>query len=535
MHYPYLPSLCELRAGFDEALLYATFTQLLFAVLALIALQRLSGHATLQQRLQSFASHHAQSLLFEVPPHRHAMLVLDIASWCSPLIFVAKRSNAAAAIKGNLTTTVGERIAEELGLNQAAARLDVILGNAEEPFNAAIAESLALDCLQWCRWIMLDCMMHGYVIKPLAEQQRHMPEIHSVLSTVRQAIHMYSMQPGVIFLFHNLCRAEVEMQAAIDAKKHWLDLPSLCTLIDANAGKCDELEGYIRTLLAACRDTASGEEAKLIMQLQSADLNLSHVRIGGLALFYGLMSGLHPRPTRSQLEAREITPEDAMQVSSEIISSLKSKPFARQEPGSMAAFLTQHGDPRFERLERWLRDFVSITRIQLEGVPYHPPAVPTVSNVLFICREMVENNATRLKGWAGLHPNVDVHILLFQDVANSLLSISPVYEHQSEAVAKGCTFAAGARLVGSLGAILANWRQSIAAKQSKETAVANAKEIEASRISDFSQGEDFAALDDWAQWPQAEDMDFATLFADEADWLQWARDLLPTEEKLHSQ
>lgn len=536
LHYPYLPTLRELRDGFDGASRYANVTESLFAVLLLIALERLPGQSEVQHQLQCFAFDHAQSLLLEVPLHRHAMLVVDVASWCMPSIFAAKRSQAAIVIKGNLTTTIGKRIAEELGLNHAVDRLSVMLSKPQDELDAATVESVVLDCMQWCRWIMLAAMMHGYVIKPLSEQQRRMPEIQSILSTVRVAIQTYRMRPSVVFLFHNLCRAEVEMQAAIDAKKHWLDLAFLGALIDANARKCDELENEISILLATCTDPNTSQEVKAIMQLQAADLNLSHARIGGLALFYGLMSGLHPRPTRSQLEARDITPEDAMQVSSEIISSLTSRPGSRQEPGSMAAFLTKYGDARFARLERWLRDYISMARnLRLEGIPYYPPAVPTASNVLFICREMVENNATRLKGWGGLHPNVDVHILLFQDVAKSLLSMSPGHKAQREAVTKGCTFAAGAKLIASLEAILAKWRKSVAEKESKDTAAANAKETEMPRPNHYVQDEGSSELDNWAQWPQAQDMDFATLFEEDANWLQWARDLLPTEEELQGQ
>lgn len=202
----------------------------------------------------------------------------------------------------------------------------------------------------------------------------------------------------------------------------------------------------------------------------------------------------------------------------------------------MAAFLTKYGDARFARLERWLRDYISMARnLRLEGIPYYPPAVPTASNVLFICREMVENNATRLKGWGGLHPNVDVHILLFQDVAKSLLSMSPGHKAQREAVTKGCTFAAGAKLIASLEAILAKWRKSVAEKESKDTAAANAKETEMPRPNHYVQDEGSSELDNWAQWPQAQDMDFATLFEEDANWLQWARDLLPTEEELQGQ
>ena len=272
--------------------------------------------------------------------------------------------------------------------------------------------------------------MHGYVVKPISKQQHHMPEIRRILSVVGNAIRVFGSRSSIIMLFSELCLEEAEMQASIDAKTHWFDLASLDVLISAHARKCEELKAIMSGHLSLSSCSSSREEAQAVLQIQIqiqfTNANLSHIRVGGLALYHGLLSKVQPQPTRSQLDAREIMPEDAMEVSSEIISSLQASPFSHQEPGSMAAFLTTHGDARFTTLERSLRDFIFMTQhVQLDGVSYYPPAVPSVSDVLFICREMVENIATRLKGLRVLQPDVDVHILLFQDVAESLSSIWP--------------------------------------------------------------------------------------------------------------
>ena len=40
--------------------------------------------------------------------------------------------------------------------------------------------------------------------------------------------------------------------------------------------------------------------------------------------------------------------------------------------------------------------------------------------LLLTCKNLVEGNAARLKGWGGLHDNVDMQLILFQECSRRL-------------------------------------------------------------------------------------------------------------------
>lgn len=509
-------------------------TRTLFAVLCLIALdapsQRLQVSETVWQQLQSLANHDCQRLLLDLPVHRHALFVFELVDWYKPLVLANSPKVAAISIKGNLSRTLAKRTAQKLGFDNAAERLERLLRRAVG-IDSITVQILVLEALQWCRWLMLESIVDGYMMKSNMEQQGILPEAKKLLATVRKAVELFPMPPAVLLMYHHLSSASIEMQAAAATKQHWLELTALAKLIETHGQKCQDYTDYLDRLLATCdrtNNTRADEEIKAIRRIRLTDLNASHVRISGLSMFYALMSGL--RPPGTELKSREITPDEAMQVSSEVISNLKFKHDSLSDPTSVTSFITKHGDPRFARLEQVLKDFVSTAdTLSLGGIPYTPPSVPTVSLLLQTCREIVENNSTRLKGWGGMHPNVDVHIILLQDVAKRLDGMDGLGRGPA-AIAKGSIYAAGAKLVRSLCGIVSEWRKKIIEQELKDATTVGA---EASMPADFDGVGGFLSgdlLDDWSEWPQAEDLDFSELLADGLEWVDWAQLTLPSEK-----
>lgn len=368
---------------------------------------------------------------------------------------------------------------------------------------------------------MLESIVDGYVMKSTTEQSGPLPEVKKTLAVVRNAVELYPMRPAVLFMYHHFSSASVEMQAAVSAKQRWLDLPALADLIDTHDRDCEAYKRYIEHLLASCDRTdnpRAEEEIEAIKRLRTADLNASHVRISGLSMFYGLMSGLRP----SGLQAREISPDEAVQVSSEIIINLKTKYDTLSDPTSIASFISKYGDPRFTRQEQILKDFIfTADSLSLNGIPYTPPSVPTVSFLLQGCREIVENNSTRLKGWGGMHPNVDVHLILLQDVAKRLDNMDSI-GGGSVAIARGSIYASGAKLVRSLCGIMAAWRKTTIEQELKDVAARGAESVMPDEFEDIDAFQSDDLLNDWNEWPQTEDLDFSELLADGLDWVDWA-------------
>jgi hypothetical protein len=506
-------------------------TRALFLLLCLIALDvpsnRLQISPELCQQLQSLSTADCQRLLFSVPKHRHALFVLELVDSYKPLAFAGSQSVAALSIKGNLSRTLAKRTAQKLGFDTAVDRLESLLQQSTI-LDSANVQDLVLETLQWCRWLMLESIVDGYVMKSTREQSGSLPEVTKTLAVVKTAVERFPMRPAVVFMYHHFSSASVEMHAAVAAKRHWLDLQALADVIDAHDQRCEAYKGYVEHLLASCdtvSDPRAREDIRVITRLRITDLNASHVRVSGLSMFYGLMSGLRPPET----SGREITPDEAMQVSSEIITNLKTKHDTLRDPTSIASFISKYGDPRFARQEQILKDFIiTADSLRLNGIPYTPPSVPTVSFLLQGCREIVENNSTRLKGWGGMHPNVDVHLILLQDVAKRLDNMDNI-GGGSSAIARGSIFASGAKLVRSLCGIMATWRKTVIEQEVRDIATKGSEILlpdEFEGVDAFLSGD---LLDDWNEWPQTEDLDFSELLADDLEWVDWAQLTSPSE------
>jgi hypothetical protein len=331
----------------------------------------------------------------------------------------------------------------------------------------------------------------------------------------------------VLHLYHHLSSATIEMQAAIAAKQDRFDLSALAQLIESHKHNCEAHKQYIRHLLEHCDRSDNSnidEEIEAVAHLRTADLNASQVRISGLSMFYALMSSLRPPPRSRAQAALDITPDEAVQVSSEILTALKDNHSTLADPNSLASFLSKHGDPRFAAQEEILRDFVqSAGTLRLAGIAYTAPAIPSTSALLQTCREIVENNSARLKGWGGMHPNADVHVLLFQDVAKALDGME-VAGGGAEAISKGCVYASGAKLIRSLCGILAGWRKTLIEREVRDAAANMSFGLEG--VGGFSAGD---LLDSWDEWPQAEGLDFSELLAGGMEWVEWAQFTSPVE------
>jgi hypothetical protein len=527
LHSPYLPTLIELRRKLlvDHEAHIGSPTRALFLLLCLIALdipsKRARAPTALYQQLQSLSNSDCQKLLFNLPVHKHAFYVFELIESYKPLALAGLQSVAGLSLKGSLSRTLAKRTAQKLGFDTAVDRLQSLV---QQPTitNAVNVQDLVIETLQWCRWIMVESIVDGYVIKSTTEQSGPLPEAKKILAVVKMAVDRFSLRPAVLFMYLHLSSSNVEMHAAVAAKRHWLDLGALSNLIDAHDRRCEAYKDYIEELLASCdrdSDTNAQEDINAIKQLRKTDLNASHVRISGLSMFYGLMSGLRP----PGINTREITPDEAVQVSSEIITNLKAKHDTLSDPTSIASFIAKYGDVRFAREEQILKDFIAnADSLSLNGIPYSPPSVSTVSLLLQSCREIVENNSTRLKGWGGMHPNIDVHLILLQDVAKRLDSMDGM-GGGSNAIARGSIYASGAKLIRSLCGIVAGWRKTMIEQEVKDVAEQGLKALMPDEFEGVNAFLSDDVLDDWNEWPQAEDLDFTELLADGLEWVDWAQ------------
>lgn len=152
-------------------------------------------------------------------------------------------------------------------------------------------------------------------------------------------------------------------------------------------------------------------------------------------MFFAVMSATHtsnPQPS--------VQPTQALSISTSIISQLTAHTETDPSRPTHRIFLETHGRTRINELELDLANFVSAAEtLSLNGVRFVGPARQVVTDVLFTAKDIVEQQAARLKGWGGLDDRVDVQMILFLEVARKLEGMS-AQGGTPEALAKGCEY-----------------------------------------------------------------------------------------------
>lgn len=275
-------------------------------------------------------------------------------------------------------------------------------------------------------------------------------------------------------------------ETILEISRNFRDLTQLGQILDAFQLPQPDLDRPIRTVY-------------------EAEARRQKCKAKGIALFLAVMSGAYPG---------DFAPEDVTQVSEHIIDRLK---IVDRHP--VRVFLEQYGESRMDELEQLVTDFVGLTDIELAGIPWAPPPRRTAAELLYTCKDMVENHAARVKGWGGFHPRVDTHLILFQEVARRLDGLA------RGAVDQGDLFAATAKLVRSLHGILSGWKRKLET-ESGSGSRAGISSGAPSAPSDLTP-DDLTPDDlfgDWENWPQLESLDFADLLNAELDfsWMEWS-------------
>ena len=183
-----------------------------------------------------------------------------------------------------------------------------------------------------------------------------------------------------------------------------------------------------------------------------------------MKMFFVVMDGSHT--TTADVSADNtappaITTQHALEMSDQIIDRFAGKTRDQQTSDLRTKFLITYGERRMEDLEMLLVNFVGMADLCIDGVPFVPPQRDSICHVLFTCKDIMEENAARMKGWGGLHDRAAVQSMLMQNCASLMRNISQRERSGSNslrAAREGCLWAGTARLLDSLLKLLAQWR-----------------------------------------------------------------------------
>lgn len=421
-------------------------------------------------------------------------------------------------------------------------------------------EQVLMNTLQWCNISMAEADQETSFRSP-PHSIYPSPSIEFALETLKLALGRGYMPNKAYFLFHRLSSSAQLMQQNTAAAKNWKRIDKLADIIIDHEARCAEEREEVATALQTLFSSSDqnnrsnhAQQAFAISQLCETEIHARHTDIVGSCMFYAIVSSAQQQQQENEAA---LDPAEALRIGEHIITRLREYGSADPHRPPATLFLEKFGKWRMEELERTLTNFITSCSAAPDntldgdgggGVPFVGPTRRTASEILFRCKNVVENNAVRLKGWGGLHDRVDTQLVLLLECARRLEGMEAGADEGERAVARGSLCAASARLVRSLHRIVSGWRRGLVEGQRQKmarptpaaatetpssafnTAVkaggegngggvsgdGGAREAEAIMgFDDLLEGDLFA---DWSNWPQMEGVDFATVFNDEFSW-----------------
>ena len=436
-----------------------------------------------------------------------------------PTALATSQEAAATTTKSGLYITLAYQVAVKLGLDESPARLrDYAKGSTSEKevdFLGCIA-----DALEWCSIMVLDATMLGFVTKPLSAMKEICNQIVGVVESVEAVIKHHSVSASLAYHFGTMRSWAAVIQSMLECKENWYSLENLARIIRSHEDTCSKQQTDFSNTILPLIPTEIANETAVVDTLMSMRFRHHQILVSGLALFYGVLSSV-----KCDHVDAEIEPASAVQVNNAVIKNLKAP--RSYDVVMLTNFLVEFGEARNIQLERTLLDFIQAAdTLQLEDVPYLPPPRNICLHVLFDCKVFVEDNAARMKGWQGLHPNVDEHLALLDNSAKRIETMSkPRGGSTKDAFANGCLYAATAKLLRALHSIVMGWKTSLAASSNTPETTSDqttSTTTEPDILETFDALEDLdldELLGEWSNWPQLGMDDFLQIPLDDSMYL----------------
>lgn len=122
-------------------------------------------------------------------------------------------------------------------------------------------------------------------------------------------------------------------------------------------------------------------------------LQLANIR--ATVRFFAVMSGAHA--ASSQLH---VQPDQAMGITNDIIHQLLAHEADDPKRPSHRKFLEKYGHTRIDELELDLANCVTtVDTLTLDGIPFVGPLREWTGMMIYTTKDIVEQQAARLKGW----------------------------------------------------------------------------------------------------------------------------------------
>ena len=516
---PRLPTLYKEVTHKDGRSFSNLSSTLVLALLSSIALDipgdSLSQYRYLQKDLRCHIYHAGQKVLFTLPRHEHTLVALEVVHGHRPLALIESQQAAAHTLSGNLYGTLISAVHQRLGMDAAPTRLRKCLdGLLHDDIPQLVINTLRVSASLMFRVGLdleeLDTNSAGVYEPAILLTQ--------AMDAVAEAIDRSLAPQESFFLFHMLRTHADKLFAMRDVTIDWQNLAKLQGHVEAYRNlQIRRKKHFDESVTALYLNQGQTEEALALSQIVASEQGAGHTNLTGLVMFYAIISGAR---TASAGGKRENT---SLAELSKYYNERVNAEAADKDNSAVFAFLNLFGDQHMDGLERRLTEFINIASdIRVRGVPYVGPPRHTAADILMTCKEIVENNAVRIKKDNALHSRTDMQLILLQEAARRLEKME-ADGGSADAVARGSVFTASAKLVRNLHRIMWQWKRDYTIKPPNQKAT-----IKESTYMPVPHNlvPDMASLDDpfasgfftnWDNWPQLGPTELSNLFTYDFD------------------
>ncbi|KAK5163725.1 uncharacterized protein LTR77_010398 [Saxophila tyrrhenica] len=461
LYMPWLPSLRtlwdEIAAARPSSTSHLSASTLL-ALLATIALdvpsERLAQYRNLRLDLQCIVYHLGQKLLFMLPRDEYTLIVLELVMNHRPLALVDSQEAAAHTLSGNLFGTLISAMQQRLGFDAAPKKLRGCLASGQ-PANV---EVLVLNTLRWCASTMRR-MSQDLQELETNRSELYEPEValQAAFEITAEAIDRFSLDK-CFFLFHVLRYHADDLIATRGVIIDWQDTAKLSEHIETHVElRNQRRKDYDLGLTQFFFNDGRTHEGLALSQLITIEQGQGYSNVIGLAMFFAVMRGFQAPSTLNTGVGNDTMAQLSMYWTQRV--NHEAAKVSLNEQTEAGAFLQRYGDMHMDALEKRLTDFINAaTEVSLQGVPFVGPPRHTSTNVLMACKEILENNAVRIKIDNVLHPRVDMQLILLENAARQLERME-ADGGSPEAVACGSVFTACAKVIRNLHRVMRSWKR----------------------------------------------------------------------------
>lgn len=496
-------------------------TTLVLALLSSIALDipsdSLAPYRHVQKDLRCHIYHSGQKVLFTLPRHEHTLMALELVHGHRPLALIESQQAAAHTLSGNLYGTLIGSMQQRLGLDAAPARLRQCLDGLR---NDDIHQ-LVVNTMRVCASLMFRI---GLDLEEIDTNSIGAYEpgivLAQALDSISEAFDRGLAPRGSFLLFHWIRVYADELFAIRQATIDWQDLAKLQSHVENyKVVQHQRKQRFDEGLNALFISQGETEEALAMSQIFAAESGNGLTNLTGLVMFYSIISG-----ARTGLAGAKHEHTSLAELSKRYNERVNAEA-ANRDNSTVFAFLNLYGDQHMDGLERRLTEFINISSdLRLHGVPFVGPPRHTAADILMACKEIVENNAVRIKKDNALHSRTDMQLILLQEAARRLEAME-ADGGSADAVARGSVFTAAAKLIRNLHRIMWQWKREYTIKQPGQPSqgpVFSANTLTPlipSLAPEVSFDDPFANgyFNNWENWPQLGPTELTNLFTYDFD------------------